>query len=98
MPDTVRLGDMSTGHPHCYSPRPSISASDNVIINGRGAHRLGDSWAVHGACPLHEPHDGTASSGSSTVIVNGQPLCRIGDSISCGDTMAEGSPDVITGG
>ncbi|WP_349293324.1 hypothetical protein [Phascolarctobacterium sp. ET69] len=25
------------------------------------------------------------------------PACRIGDSISCGDTMAEGSNDVIIG-
>lgn len=98
MPGIVRLGDNSAGHPHCYPARPNIEASGNVIVNGRGAHRLGDGWAVHGACVLHSPHGGAASSGSGTVMVNGRPVCRIGDAISCGDTMAEGSGDVIAGG
>lgn len=98
MPAVVRLGDNSTGHPHCYPARPSTSGSPNVFINGRAAHRLGDSWAVHGACPDHSPHGGAASSGSTTVFVNGQPLCRVGDAISCGDTMASGSPNVFAGG
>lgn len=98
MPGIVRLGDNSAGHPHCYPARPNVEASGNVIVNGRGAHRLGDGWAVHGACVLHSPHGGAASSGSATVMVNGRPVCRIGDAISCGDSMAEGSGDVIAGG
>lgn len=97
MPGVVRLGDMSAGHPHCYPPRPSIAASGNVRINGRGAHCVGDAWAVHGACPDHVAHGGSAASGSASVFVNGRPLCRIGDKISCGDIMAEGSGDVISG-
>lgn len=97
MPNAVRLGDTSTGHPHCYPSRPNTKASGNVMINGKGAHRLGDDWAAHGACPDHSPHRGSASSGSSTIIVNGKPLCRIGDSISCGDSMAIGSDNVIAG-
>lgn len=98
MPAVVRLGDTSTGHPHCYPSRPNIEASPNVFINGLGAHRLGDAWASHGACPDHVPHGGNASGGSSTVFVNGRALCRIGDPISCGDTMATGSPNVFAGG
>lgn len=96
MPGVVRLGDISEGHPHCYPGRPNIEASSDVIVNGKGAHRLGDAWAVHGACPDHSPHGGVASSGSATIFVNGKPICRIGDAISCGDTMIEGS-DVIAG-
>lgn len=98
MPKAVRLGDNSTGHPHCYPARPNIEASGDVIINGKGAHRVGDAWASHGACPDHTPHGGVAISGSGNVIVNGQSICRVGDGISCGDTMAEGSPDVIVNG
>ena len=98
MPAVVRLGDMSSGHPHCYPARPSTSASVDVFCNNIGVHRLGDSWATHGACPAHAPHGGIASSGSSTVYVNGKPVCRIGDAISCGDTMATGSADVFAGG
>lgn len=97
MPGAVRLGDMSTGHAHCYEARPNIEASSDVLINGQGAHRVGDAWTVHGACNDHSPHDGVAIGGSGSVFVNGKPLCRIGDSISCGDTMATGSGDVIVG-
>ena len=97
MPGAVRKGDMSTGHPHCSPPTPAVGCSDNVLVNGRGAVRLGDAWQVHGACDVHSPHSGTSASGSSTVFVNGKPKCRIGDTISCGDTMAEGSSDVIVG-
>jgi uncharacterized Zn-binding protein involved in type VI secretion len=98
MPGIVRLGDLSAGHPHCYHARPNTEASPNVFCNGRGVHRLGDSWDVHGACSDHVPHEGVASSGSSSVYANGRPLCRIGDGISCGDTMAEGSDNVFAGG
>lgn len=98
MPAVVRFGDVSIGHPHCYPSRPNTEASSNVFVNSKGTHRLGDAWAVHGACPDHSPHGGAASSGSSSVYVNGRPVCRIGDAISCGDTMAQGSGDVFAGG
>lgn len=98
MPGAIRLGDVSTGHPHCYPARPNVEASGDVMINGKGAHRVGDAWAIHGACKDHSPHGGVAASGSSNVFVNGRNLCRIGDSISCGDIMAEGSNDVIVNG
>lgn len=67
-----------------------------MFVNGKPVHRLNDNWQTHG-CPDCAPHGGVASSGSGTVFVNGRPICRIGDSISCGDSMAEGSPDVIAG-
>lgn len=98
MSAVVRLGDTSTGHPHCYPARPNIEASENVLVNGKGVHRMGDAWAVHGACGDHSPHGGSASSGSSTVFVNGKPICRIGDGISCSDSMATGSNNVFAGG
>lgn len=98
MPGAVRLGDMSTGHPHCYPATPAVGASSDVIVNGRGQNRVGDAWQTHGACEDHSPHSGTSSSGSQNVIVNGKSACRIGDSISCGDTMATGSNDVIING
>jgi len=95
MPAVVRLGDMSCGH-GCWPPRPNVEASDNVFVNGRGVHRIGDGWDIH--CCLDDCHGGVASSGSSSVFVNGRPICRVGDAISCGDTMCEGSPNVFAGG
>ena len=66
-----------------------------MFCNGKAVHRLGDGWAVHGACPIHVPHDGAASGASSNVFCNGKAVCRIGDPISCGDTMAQGSSNVF---
>lgn len=94
----VRKNDMSAGHPHCYPPTPAVGCSPNVFVNGRGSVRVGDAWQTHGACDVHAPHSGSSSSGSRSVFVNGKAKCRIGDAISCGDTMAEGSGNVIVGG
>lgn len=95
MAAVTRLGDVCTGHGP-FPPRSSTSASSNVLINGKGAHRVGDSWAVHCA-PGSVCHGGNLASGSGTVFVNGQPLGRIGDSINCGSFVAEGSPNVFAG-
>ena len=96
MPSATRLNDLNTGHDAC-PPTALVSASSNVIINGKGAGRVGDSYAAHG-CIVHSPHSGIIASGSSTVFINGQAAGRIGDSVSCGGSVAEGSGDVIIGG
>lgn len=94
MPAVTRLGDLCTGH-GCWPPRPNNQASPDVYANNIAVHRQGDSWAVHccGSC-----HAGVCSSGSSTVYVNNKQIARIGDPVSCGSTIAEGSPNVFAGG
>ena len=96
MPKATRLGDMDTGHDAC-PPTALVTASDNVIINGKGAGRVGDTYAPHG-CVDHSTHAGSISSGSSTVFINGKPAGRVGDSVSCGGSVADGSPNVFIGG
>lgn len=96
MPGAVRLGDNCTGH-GCFPSRPNNSASDNVSVNGRGLHRLNDSWAAH-CCPDAGCHGGYTIQGSSTVSINGRPATRIGDMINCGSYCLEGSSDVSIGG
>lgn len=91
MPQAARFFDLCSGHGSC-SPRPNIQASENVIINGRGSHRVGDTWAIH--CL----HSGVLASGSGTVYVNGRSAGRIADPVSCGSVVATGSEDVIIGG
>lgn len=95
MPAAHRLGDICTGH-GCYSPRPNVSASPNVFVNGIASHRQGDAWATHCCGPAC--HGGDAASGSPNVFVNGLPKCRIGDSVSCGSSMSTGSPNVFVNG
>ena len=94
MAGAVRKNDMGTGH-GCYPARPNIEASDDVIINNKGAHRLGDAWPVHGCPAPCVPHPGVLSSASTTVFTNGKGQGRIGDSVNCGSSAAEGSSNVF---
>lgn len=97
MPAAARQGDNCTGH-DCFPPRESTSGSPNVFINGMPAHREGDSWSSH-TCTHpktpHGSHGGSLAGGSGTVFVNGQPLGRVGDPVSCGSSVASGSPNVF---
>lgn len=92
MPGSVRFEDICTGHP-CWSPRPNDQGSNNVLVNSRGMHRVGDHWIIH--CCDDECHDGLAQNGSPNVICNGVPACRIGDPVDCGSDMKTGSSNVI---
>ena len=92
----TRLGDTDTGHDACPGT-VLVSASTDVIINGKGAGRVGDSYAPHG-CIVHPAHTAHIASGSSTVLINGLHAARVGDQIDCGGSVASGSPDVIIGG
>lgn len=89
----VRLGDSCSGH-GCWPSRVNDSASSDVLINAKGAHRVGDHWVTH-CCK--SCHDSTQATGSSSVYVNGKALARIGDSIGCGSSNATGSNNVIVG-
>ena len=94
MPSVCRLSDVCTGH-GCFPPRPNVSASGDVFVNSRGAHRVADAWAVH-CCK--SCHPGNTVTGSSSVFVNGRALARVGDAVNCGSRIASGSPTVYAGG
>ena len=96
MPPATRQGDNDTGHDAC-PPRGLAGHSPDVYINGRGAGRVGDDYPAH-SCPAHPPHTGVIASGSSTVYINSRQAGRIGDPVSCGGSVAVGSPNVIIGG
>lgn len=46
MAGAVRFGDSDTGHDD-FPARSNTGGSDDVVINGKGAHRVGDSWPEH---------------------------------------------------
>ena len=93
--NATRLDDLCTGHDAC-NPVALIEASKNVMINGRGAGRVGDSYLSH-SCPEHPPHTPHIANGSATVFVNGKSLARIGDAVDCGGSVMEGSENVFAG-
>lgn len=96
MPAAARLGD--PGIPHC-SDYVIATASGDVIINGRGAARVGDVSSIHlrpGApCPSHVV---PIIHGSSSVLINGRNAARVGDPLAECTRVAAGSPDVVIGG
>ena len=96
MPKATRLGDNDTGHDACAATA-LVTASSNVIINGKGAGRVGDSYASHG-CVAHPTHSRVIASGSVTVFINWRAAGRLGDAVSCGGRVAVGSSNVLIGG
>jgi uncharacterized Zn-binding protein involved in type VI secretion len=96
MPAQTRVGDNNTGHDSC-PPISLASGSPNVVVNGKLAGRVGDSYNPH-SCDVHPPHRGVIAAGSGTVFINGRAAGRIGDPVSCGGNVAEGSPNVFVGG
>lgn len=92
MPAAHRHKDICTGH-GCWDSRPNASASHNVFVNNKGAHRVGDFWEVHCCGPAC--HGGTQATGSPNVFVNNKPIARIGDDVDCGSKNETGSPNVF---
>lgn len=96
LPAATRRGDNCTGHDGCPAV-PLVEASDDVIINGQGAGRVGDHYSSHG-CIVHPGHQDVIAAGSSTVFINGKPAARVGDSVSIGGSVQDGSGNVFIGG
>ena len=96
MPAQTRVGDNNTGHDAC-PPIALAAGSPNVFVNGVPAGRVGDSYSPH-SCPAHPPHSGVIASGSGTVFINNSPAGRVDDPVSCGGSVAAGSPNVFVGG
>jgi uncharacterized Zn-binding protein involved in type VI secretion len=86
MPAVVRLGDRCSAHDSCQ-PRPSITASEDTAVNGKGVVRVTDKYAE---CNGYEA---VQESGSPDVFINSLPVARVGDSLDDGSTNIEGSPD-----
>ena len=95
MPAVTRVGDNNTGHDAC-PPTALSSGSPNVNVNGIPVGRVGDPYNPHG-CPAHVPHVGNIASGAPHVFINGKAAGRIGDPVTCGGSVAVGSPNVNIG-
>lgn len=96
MPAAARKGD--AGVPHC-SPYVIATASADVLINGRGAARVGDTSSSHlrPAGKRCGGHTAPIITGSSSVFINGRPAARVGDPLAACTRVATGSSNVIIG-
>ncbi len=95
MPAASRKGDVTSGH-GCFPPTAITGSASKTFINNIAASVLGVSVATH-RCGKTVHSGRTVTSGSGKVIIENQPATRIGDSVNCGDTIGQGSNNVIFG-
>jgi uncharacterized Zn-binding protein involved in type VI secretion len=95
----VRMGiDLCSGHPAgptYFPPRPALTGSPDVFVDGIPVVRATDLWAPH--TNILSVHPGTGVGGSQTVFVNGLPVMRMTDPIDCGSVALMGSSTVFCG-
>lgn len=95
MPAAARRGDL--GVPHC-SPYVIATASSDVLINGRGAARIGDVSTPHRVPGrICGTHIAPIVVGSTSVLINGRPAATVGSYLAGCTVVATGSTDVIIG-
>lgn len=95
----VRMGiDMCSGHPAgptYFPPRPAMTGSPDVFVDGLPAVRVTDVWCPH--TNILSVHPGSGIVGSPTVFCNGLPLMRMLDAIDCGSVAMMGSTTTFAG-
>lgn len=97
-----RIGDYTLGEfVGCFLPAtPILDGSPNVFANGKAVATIGSNLPTH-QCNIGNTviiHSGRViSTGSGKVFVNGKAAASIGSQINCGDTVANGSPNVFVG-
>jgi uncharacterized Zn-binding protein involved in type VI secretion len=66
-----------------------VAFSEDVIINGRNAHRIGDISEEHyiPIVPPSPPHPETIVGEAGTVYINGKPAARLGAQITNGNAV-----------
>ncbi|MBE0438322.1 MAG: PAAR domain-containing protein [Gammaproteobacteria bacterium] len=94
MPPQSRKSDICIPEP-CYPPSPVIEGSPDHFVNSLPVARVGDKIQVH--CLGSSCHDSVVSGGSGTVFTNSKPRARVGDPIGCGEILAAGSFNTLTG-
>ena len=95
MPAAARRGD--AGVPHC-SAYVIATASSDVLINGRGAARVGDVSTPHRVpARICFTHLAPIVIGSTSVLINGRPAAFVGSYLAGCTFVATGSSDVIIG-
>jgi len=94
MPAITRVGDNCTGHDNC-APKPLVTGSPNVFVNGQPMGRVTDKYESHG-CVVHTSHQDEIVKGSPINFCNGLPVARVGDDVSLGGSVQDGSPNVFS--
>ncbi len=91
----VRMGvDVCSGHDG-FNPRPAITGSMTVFVDGIPLVRSTDAWGLH--TDGMTVHQGQSAIGSMTVFADGLPVMRAMDTITCGSMCAMSSLTTFAG-
>lgn len=94
MTGVTRLGD-TANNIHDGGTFVNDTASENVYVNDKAVHRVGDHWVPHKLG--NGSHETTSANGSSTVFINNKAVMRIDDTTECGSKVLTGSDNVEVG-
>ncbi len=101
MPECVRQGDATLGHPPPHVPHGPRTLYDpvstKIFVEGKPVVRATD-LVLPPHTPPSPPPPNPITAGSTKVFADGLPVARKGDPISCGDKCEEGSSKVFVGG
>lgn len=80
------------------NPAPA-GVSSNVIVNGRPAHHVGNTFVPHTIpiIPPPPPHSDVLVTGHPTVMCNGTPIAFIGSATNEGAIIVSSSINVFLG-
>lgn len=96
MPAASRLGDLSQGHDGFAPTQSVITPISTVIINGLAALTVNAEFTAHtSGNQTHPQNNRKVIAGSPDIFFEGKSAARVGDSISCGDVVGQGSPNVF---
>lgn len=93
-PAIATVGDLGAAHGG-FPATPILSGSADVLVQGRGVARQGDSLLAH-AKPKRGSHGRQIAGGESSVLINGRPVAISGCAISCGGVVIA-SHSVVAG-
>ena len=94
---SAQITSMTTGH-GCWPPTMICQGAETVIAEGLPVSMLSHAAIPHVCVVVPFPiHGLIIAEGSGTVIIEGLSAARIGDGMSCGDMIASGANNVITG-
>lgn len=87
--------DKSVTTGHSSAPPTRINSTQDIVyVEGKPALVEGDSIIPH-AYHDDPPHNGVVIATNEVVHIGGKRVVQIGDSITCGDTVSEGSSIVV---
>lgn len=89
---------MTTGHGN-FPPTVVNATQSKVFVTGIAALVTGDQITPHTrTSEPYDTHSGSVEGSTGKVFISGKKAIQIADSVTCGDTVSQGSSKVFING